>query len=96
MKQEVKKQVNKPEQKFRAGAISATIWVNQAKNKDKEIVEYRTISVERNYQDKEGKWNSTNSFRLNDLPKVSLVVNKAYEYLLLKQQEVQPIEEAVI
>lgn len=70
---------NLPEKKFRAGAISATIWRNKAQDG-----EYKTISLERHYTDKEGKWQSTSSFRLNDLPKASVVLQKAYEFLVLE------------
>jgi len=85
---------NLPEQKFSAGVISATIWKNQGTSKKGEEVEYRTISLQRSYTDKEGNWKSTNSFRVNDLPKAMLVLNKAYEYLVLKQSETE--EEVVM
>ncbi len=84
---EEKVQANMPEKKFRAGAISATIWLNKGQNANGEPVEYRTISIERNYTDKDGKWQSTNSLRVNDLPKGSLVLQKAYEYLVFKEQD---------
>jgi hypothetical protein len=74
---------NRPEKKIRAGAITATIWQNQGQSKNGEPVTYRTISLERNYKDKNDEWKSTNSFRLNDLPKVALVSQKAYEYLVI-------------
>lgn len=80
-------QGNVPEKKFRAGAISATVWLNKGRNAQGEENEYRTISVERNYTDKQGKWQSTNSMRVNDLPKVSLITQKAYEFLVFKEQE---------
>ena len=77
-----------PEKKFSTGAISATIWKNNGKSKKTgESVEYRTIKIDRRYTDKEGNWQSTNSLRLNDLPKASLVLQKAYEYLVLKGQD---------
>ena len=90
----MEKTKNQPEMKFRAGAISATIWVNHTK-KDGNDTEYKTISFVRNYQDKEGNWNTTNSLRINDLPKAKLVLDKAYEYLLLKDSENYIIEEVV-
>ena len=71
---------NQPERKIRAGPICATVWKNQAENG-----EYRTISLERSYMDKEGRWQSTNSMRLNDLPKAKLVLEKAYEFLVLAE-----------
>jgi hypothetical protein len=75
---------NQPEKKFRAGAIAATVWANEGKNKDGEKNSFNTISFERSYKDKEGKWKSTNSLRINDLPRAVVVLNKAYEYIILK------------
>lgn len=77
-----------PEKKFSTGAISATIWKNNGKNKKTgEPVDFRTVKLDRRYTDKEGNWQSTSSLRLNDLPKASLVLQKAYEYLVLKGQD---------
>jgi hypothetical protein len=75
---------NLPEKKFRAGAITATIWKNTSQNGDGE---YSTISFERSYKDKNDNWQTTNSLRVNDLPKAKLVLNKAYEYLVLNKEE---------
>lgn len=71
---------NLPLKKFRAGAIVATIWSNTAKEGDGE---YKTVSFERSYKDKDGLWKTTNSLRVNDLPRASLVLQKAYEYIAL-------------
>lgn len=86
MKQEiVVKQVNLPEKKFRAGAISATVWLNNGRNNNGQEIQYRTISIERSYTDKDGKWQSSNSMRINDLPKASIVLQKAFEHLVLNE-----------
>jgi hypothetical protein len=71
---------NLPEKKFKAGSITATVWLNQTR-KGPSKFSYRTVNLERNYKDKDNKWKSTSSLRLNDLPKAVLVLNKAYEYL---------------
>lgn len=73
---------NQPEKRFAAGPVVATVWLNRKKQ---EPETFKTISLVRNYKDKEDKWQSTNTFRVNDLPKAMLVLNKAYEYLALKQ-----------
>lgn len=79
---------NMPEKKFSTGAISATVWKNNGTSKkDGSAVEFKTITLQRRYTDKEGNWKSTNSLRLNDLPKASMVLNKAYEYLVFKEQD---------
>jgi hypothetical protein len=77
-----------PEKKFRSGAISATIWENKGKAKDGKEVSFRTISFDRNYQDKEGNWKSTNSLRTSDIPRAILVLNKAYEFVALKDDSI--------
>lgn len=76
-----------PEKKFRAGSVSATIWVNHGKDSEGKETTYKTISFERSYLDKENNWQTTNSLRTSDLPKAILVISKAYEYLALNEQE---------
>lgn len=75
---------NKPEKKFRAGPITATIWRNAT---DDGTREFNTVSFERVYKDKSGEWKNTNSLRINDLPKAAMVLSKAYEYLALQEKE---------
>jgi hypothetical protein len=74
-----------PEKKFRAGAISATIWQNEGQRKDGTVASFNTISFERGYKDKEGNWKSTSSLRTSDIPRAVVVLSKAYEYLVMKQ-----------
>ncbi|MBU0472445.1 MAG: hypothetical protein KKF65_07485 [Nanoarchaeota archaeon] len=80
---------NFPEKKIRAVSVVATIWSNNAVNKDGETVSYKTISFERTYKDKNNEWQTTNSLRMNDLPKANLVLTKAYEYLALSDNIVE-------
>ncbi|MBI2656245.1 hypothetical protein HYX03_00720 [Candidatus Woesearchaeota archaeon] len=83
---------NVPEKKFSTGVITATVWQNAGKGRNGEVVSYRTVSLQRRYKDKNGVWQSANSFRVNDLPKASLVLQKAYEYLVLREQEASASE----
>lgn len=70
-----------PENKFRAGGISATIWKN-----DTEKGSYSSVSLDRRYKDGDA-WKSTASLRAADLPKAVLVLSKAYEYLSLNKDD---------
>lgn len=74
-----------PEHKIRSGAISVAIWANEQDSPNGKIV-YKTVSFERTYKDKDGKWQSTNKLRAADLPRAVLVLNKAYEYLSLGEE----------
>lgn len=84
--------MNKPEQKFKVGCVSATIWSKEIE-KDGEQKEIKNVSFERSYKDKAGQWKTTNSLNINDLPKAMVVLGKAYEYLVLKDMKE---EEAVV
>jgi len=79
---------NVPEKRFSTGAISATVWKNTGKSKEGTDVEFRSITLQRRYKDRNDEWQSSNSLRINDLPKASLVLNKAYEYLVLKETDI--------
>ena len=75
---------NKVNKRFSTGAICATVWDNETV-KDGETVKFNTISIERRYKDEKDEWKSTSSLRINDLPKMALVANKAFEYLALQE-----------
>ena len=77
---------NKPVQKFRAGGITATVWENE-QDKDGKKFSFHTVNVERSYTDKDGKWQTTSSMRVNDLPRLQVVCSKAFEYLTLKEEQ---------
>ena len=78
---------NAPEKKFSTGALVATVWQNQGTGKSGEDISYRTVSFQRRYKDPSGEWKSTSTLRVNDLPKASLVLQKAYEYLVMKEMQ---------
>ena len=82
-----------PEKKFRIGTVSATIWKNQCISKKGETFDTYTISIERNYTDKENRWSATNSMRINDLPKVELVSRLAYEFVMTRNLEDEEVSE---
>ena len=72
-----------PEKKFRAGAVSATIWKNDRQRATGETFSYHTVSLDRSYKDNAGNWKTASSLRLQDLPKAALVLQEAYRYLAL-------------
>ena len=75
---------NLPEKKFRAGAISATVWRNVVKTPEGQDREVKSVTFQRSYKDKDtNEWKQSNSLRAMDLPKAVVVLNKAYEYIVL-------------
>ncbi|MEM7147845.1 MAG: hypothetical protein AAF591_22270 [Verrucomicrobiota bacterium] len=68
---------NKPEQTFRLGAVKATIWKNQGKNDQP----FYSVSIARVYKQGDS-WKETTSFGKDDLPKLGLVAEEAYRFIL--------------
>ena len=64
-----------------------SVWQNAGTNKAGEAVSFRTISLQRGYKDKNGEWKNTSSLRVNDLPKAALLMEKAYEHIVLSGRE---------
>jgi hypothetical protein len=76
-----------PEKTFRAGPISATLWKNQVLTKEGKQAEFMSVTFKRSYKDKEtDEWKETNSLNVRDLPRAVVVLNKAYEHLVLSGQ----------
>ncbi|MBW2986638.1 hypothetical protein KY333_04680 [Candidatus Woesearchaeota archaeon] len=87
--------VNKPEKKYKAGAVSATVWKNEGQKNGKSFA-FHTISLSRAYKDKDNNWKNSSSLRPGDLPKAALVLSKAYEYLTMNSVEEGVIEEELV
>ena len=69
-----------PVKKVKVGAIDTAVWENTSKEGNK----YFTVSMERNYKDGE-EWKKTSSLRANDLPKAILALQKAFEFVSIKE-----------
>ena len=79
-----KKGGNPPIHTERAGLVKADVW----SNKSHEGKDFFTVSVQRSYKEKDSeKWENTTSFRINDLPRLILVLQKVYERQVLSAQD---------
>ena len=77
--------MRKPEKKFICGPISASIWA-KTKTVEGETVRFYSVTITKAYKESED-WKYTNSFDIEDLPKVALVANEAYKYIKLKSTD---------
>jgi hypothetical protein len=73
---------NKPIKKFIAGGVHLAIWKNANQVSEAEQRTSYSVSLERCYKDKMGNWKSTTTLREPDLPKATLLLSKAYEFVL--------------
>ena len=71
----------KPLQVFRRRGVSASVFANQAKTKDR-IITYHKVSLQRTYRDSDGEWKTTTSLSRDDLPLANLLLHQAWEFVL--------------
>lgn len=74
---------------YRAGGIRASIFENTVETHGTDVhtkLSTPSVKIQRCYK-ANGEWKTTDSFRVNDLPKVALVAQKAYEFLALTEPE---------
>ncbi len=75
----------RPIQEFRAGTAVAAIWVSKNAVHGRSTAQH-SIRVQKRYRDdRTGQWKTTTYFRPDELPKLSLVVSRAYEFLTLRE-----------
>lgn len=76
---------NRPIKKYRSGSIEAAVWFNERNLDDNTKVGFKTVSLSRNWKDKEKDiWrNEVINLRKGDLQKVLLVLQKAQEEIFL-------------
>ena len=89
--------MNQPLKKFRAGQVSCALWENEVTTKDGRTVTMLKATVERRYKDRNGDWESCNSFSRNEIPLVKYCLDKAFE-AMIEEQTTQngKVEEEVI
>jgi len=76
---------NKPNKVFQCGSIKAAIW-SDSKVKNNTVVEVHSIKINRSYRDGD-EWRHTNSFNVEDLPKVAMVATEAYKFIRVQESE---------
>ncbi len=74
----------KPKKVFRAGNCSASVFINEVEKEGKKILMPK-VALDVGYKDDKGQWHSTNRVDLNEIPRVILVLSKAYEWLATKK-----------
>ena len=82
-----------PDREFRAGAIRASIWGEEAEQDGRTYTRH-TVKIEKRYRDDRNEWKSTQYFFPNDLPRLALVASKAYEYVVLNGRQDRGEEES--
>ena len=78
-----------PEKKFKAGAVTASVFANEIETRSGKA-SVKSVSLQRAYKDRDGNFQNTASLRANDIQKAVLVLGKAYEYLVMGEEQDAP------
>jgi len=80
-------QAQKPTKEFRAGTIKAAVWKEQREEAGRATARY-SVKIEKRYFDEESKeWRNTDYYFANDLPRLRLVAERAFEFIVLHESE---------
>ena len=71
---------SRPEKVFRSGDVVASVWANK-RRVNGELVTFKSVSVAKRYQDKDGEWKTAHSYNAQDLKDQLVVAQAAINYL---------------
>lgn len=78
---------NKPKKTFRAGACSASVFVNERPGDDGPR-QFNTVTFSCRFKDETtGEWRDASSMSPNEVARALLVLQKALEFCLLTESE---------
>ena len=77
--------MSRPEKRFRCGSCEAAIFENEI-NRNGKAIKLKKAVIQKRYKNADDEWKSTHSLDKNDIPKMALVLSKAYEYLTMGEE----------
>ena len=81
----------KPIEKFRAGQVTCALWSNEI-TVHGETQKVLKASVSKRYKDRNGAWQTSQSFSRNEIPLAIFVLFQAFESMLEKPDEPDRVE----
>lgn len=76
----------RPFKEFRAGPIKVAIWQNDAEQDGRPVVRH-SVRISKRYLDRQNTWQDSEYLFVNDLPRLRLLVEKAFEFIALKESD---------
>ncbi len=77
---------SKPIKDFRAGTISAAVFRNEVQQEGNTTIRY-SVKIQKQFRKDDGQWQNTDYYFPDDLPKLQLVADKAFEFVSLKESK---------
>ncbi|MBW2124006.1 MAG: hypothetical protein JRH07_19475 [Deltaproteobacteria bacterium] len=72
--------MSSPKKRFVCGGVSASVWEDERESSGGTFLA-KSVTFSRRYKRSDGEWDSTSSFKKNDLPRLEVVCRRAYEFL---------------
>ena len=74
-----------PVKQFRAaGGVSAAVWRNESQQGGRTVVTHSVHFQKRYFDERDQTWKTSESYFPSDLPRLRLVIEKAYEYVMME------------
>jgi len=77
---------SKPIKDFRSGGIQASVWRNEVQ-KDGDTVVRNSVKIQKRFKNEKGDYENTDYYFRDDLPRLILVAQKAFEFIALKESK---------
>lgn len=76
----------KPIKNFRSGGIQASVWRNEVEKDDQTQIRH-SVRIQKQFRNDNGDYQDTNYYFRDDLPKLILVAQKAFEFISLSESK---------
>ena len=77
---------SKPIKDFRSGNIQASIWRNEV-DKDGHTVVRHSVRIQKQFRNDDGDYQETTYYFRDDIPRLILVAQKAFEFISLSESK---------
>lgn len=77
---------SKPVKDFRAAGIQASIWRDDSRKDGRTVTKF-SVRIRKRFRKDSGSYENTDYFFPDDLPKLTLVAQKAFEYIALSESK---------
>ncbi len=77
----------RPVKEFRAGPVKVAIWQNEAEQNGQPVIRHSVRIGKRYYDRQQNAWLDSEYFFVNDLPRLRMLVEKAFEFIALKESD---------
>ncbi|MHB9071260.1 MAG: hypothetical protein ACYC54_12950 [Sedimentisphaerales bacterium] len=75
-------QNSKPIKSFKAGSIEASIWKQEVKKNGQTVIGH-SVRIQKQFRNKDKNYEKTDYYFRDDLPKLILVAQKAFDFIAL-------------